>query len=317
MQTKRIEIRRISHTKTGDSQYPRNAGLSRNEDIVVIEEPLQVILKSYQDGMTVLNSTVMTTMRTPGHDLELVRGWLNTQVFISLSDIQSITQADTPNLVFINATTNFLLDKNKLTRLSPITSSCGICGDAEIETISSRSAVTSIFNIVITPKLINSFVANARIQSEVFNQTGGSHASVLYDLENGGINPRLLCLREDVGRHNALDKVIGSFNSEPLTNKVLVLSGRVSADLMQKVICAGIPVVISVGAPSNLAIELAESVGVVLIGFVKPDSFNLYAGFKQVTVNLEDQEDQEDHDRQSQKSSPDFQNEKRNDEQNG
>lgn len=288
MQTKRIEINRISHTTTGDSQYHRHIGLSRKEDIVVIEEPLQVILKSYKDDMTVLNSTVMTTMRTPGHDIELVRGWLNTQVFISLTDIQSITQVDTPNLVFINATVNFRLDKSKLTRLSPVTSSCGICGDAEIEKTSIRSAVPSIFNIVITPTLINSLVANARAQSEVFNKTGGSHASALYDLEKGSIDPTLICLREDVGRHNALDKVIGSFTSDPLTNKVLVLSGRVSADLMQKVICAGIPMVISVGAPSNLAVELAESVGVVLIGFVKLESFNLYTGFKQVTVKFED-----------------------------
>jgi FdhD protein len=309
MQTNRIEIKRISHTKTGDSQKPDNVGLSRHEDMVVIEEPLQVILRSYEDDMTVLNTTVMTTMRTPGHDIELVQGWLNTQVFLSLSDIQSITQADTPNLIFINVITSFRLDKNKLTRLSPVTSSCGICGDTEIEKISSRSAVTSIFNITISQKIINTLVETARIQSEVFNQTGGSHASAIYNLENGSINPRVICLREDVGRHNALDKAIGSFNNDSLTNKALVLSGRVSADLMQKVICAGIPVVISVGAPSNLAVELAESVGVVLIGFVKRDSFNIYAGLKQITVKLEDEED---HDLQSQGLTPNSQNEKRN-----
>lgn len=310
MQTKRIEIKRISHPKTVDSQYPSNVGLSRNEDIVVIEEPLQVILKSYKDDMTVLNTTVMTTMRTPGHDIELVQGWLNTQVFLSPLDIQSITQSDTPNLVFINAITHFRLDQNKLTRLAPVTSSCGICGDLEIDKISNRSAVTSIFNIAISPKIIDTLVENARIHSDVFNITGGSHASALYDLENGSINPRLICLREDVGRHNALDKVIGSFYPELLTNNALVLSGRVSADLMQKIICAGIPMVISVGAPSNLAVELAESVGVVLIGFVKRDSFNIYAGFKQVTVKLDDEED---HDLQSQELTPDSHNEKRND----
>ena len=310
MQTKRIEIKRICRTKTHDGEYPWNVGLSRNEDIVVIEEPLQVILRSYNDDMTVLNTTVMTTMRTPGHDIELVKGWLNTQVFLSLSDIQSITQADTPNLVFINGTTSFRLDKNQLTRLSPVTSSCGICGDAEIEKISSCSAVRSIINIAISLKIINTLVESARTQSEVFNQTGGSHASAIYNLENGSINPSVICLREDVGRHNALDKAIGSFNNDSLTNKAFVLSGRVSADLMQKVICAGIPMVISVGAPSNLAVELAESVGVVLIGFVKRDSFNIYAGFKQVTVKLEDEED---HDLQSQELTPDSQNEKCND----
>ena len=275
MQTKRIEIKRICRTKTHDGEYPWNVGLSRNEDIVVIEEPLQVILRSYNDDMTVLNTTVMTTMRTPGHDIELVQGWLNTQVFLNLSDVQSITQADTPNLVFINVITSFRLDKNKLTRLSPVTSSCGICGDAEIEKISSCSAVRSIINIAISLKIINTLVESARTQSEVFNQTGGSHASAIYNLENGSINPSVICLREDVGRHNALDKAIGSFNNDSLTNKAFVLSGRVSADLMQKVICAGIPMVISVGAPSNLAVELAESVGVVLIGFVKRDSFNI------------------------------------------
>jgi len=289
MQTKRIEIERISHAKTADSQCPSNVGISRNVDIVVIEEPLQVILKSYKDDMTVLNTTVMTTMRTPGHDIELVQGWLNTQEFLSPLDIQSITQSDTPNLVFINAITSFRLDLNKLTRLTPVTSSCGICGDAEIEKISNRSTVSSIFNIAISPKTINTIVENARKKSEVFNQTGGSHASAIYDIENESINPRLICLREDVGRHNALDKVIGSLQTESLTYKALVLSGRVSADLMQKVICAGIPVVISVGAPSNLAVELAESVGVVLIGFIKPESFNVYAGFKQVTIIVEDE----------------------------
>lgn len=309
MQTKPINIKRISHTKTGHSQSLRNVAISRNEDIVVIEEPLQVILKSYKDDMTVLNTAVMTTMRTPGHDIELVQGWLNTQVFLSLSDINSITQVDTPNLVFINAIPSFRLDKTKLTRLAPVTSSCGICGDAEIEEVINRSAVTSIFNIPISLKIINTVVENARIQSEVFNTTGGSHASAIYDLDTGGINPRLICLREDVGRHNALDKVIGSFKTQSLTNKALVLSGRVSADLMQKVICAGIPMVISVGAPSNLAVELAESSGVVLIGFVKQRSFNVYAGFKQITVKLENENEEN---LQSQKLTPDFQNEKRN-----
>ena len=295
MQTKRIDIKRISLIKTGDNECPGNVELSRNKDTVVIEEPLQVILKSYTDDITVINTTVMTTMRTPGHDIELVKGWLNTQEFLSPSNIQSITQADTPNLVVITTNASFRLDKTKLTRLAPVTSSCGICGDAEIERICNRSSVSSILNISISIKIINALVENARQQSEVFNQTGGSHASAIYAIENGSINASVICLREDVGRHNALDKVIGSFQTETLTNKALVLSGRVSADLMQKVICAGIPIVISVGAPSNLAVELAESVGIVLIGFVKRDSFNVYAGFKQITVKVE-AEEEHDHD---------------------
>jgi len=274
------------HKSTLNQHVTSQCILTKQLDCVVTEEPLQVILKSYTDTK-IQKTTVMTTMRTPGHDIELVRGWLNTQCFITLPQVHSITKTTANNVVIINAHHAFRLDHKQLTRLAPTTSSCGICGDAEIEKITVQSKVKAIVNISIDQKSIDKMIERAFESAPLFQSTGGSHASASYQIENNKVTPILINIREDVGRHNALDKLIGSYDAhvDELYNTALLLSGRVSADLMQKVICAGIPLVISLGSPSNLAIELAESCGIILLGFVKKDSFNVYAGLKQITVS--------------------------------
>jgi FdhD protein len=282
-------------------------------DNVVVEEPLQLILKSYDDALGIKSSIIMTTMRTPGNDLELVKGWLNTQSFISLDDIQDIyhpsTRSDTAkpndsgikstihststaaaqkvtqNLVIIKANKSYRLDPSKLTRISDITSSCGICGDTEVERLTNNCRVTPVYSLLVSLSVLNDIVAKLSKEASLFCASGGSHAAAFFQLDNNRINTKLIALREDVGRHNALDKLIGAHKLDQLQHYALLLSGRVSADLMHKVICAGIPVVIAIGAPSSIAIELAEAAGVILVGFVKQGSCNIYAGTNQLNIN--------------------------------
>lgn len=248
-----------------------------SSDVVVVEEPLVVALKTTTHDMQLETIVVMTTMRTPGNDIELVKGWLNTQQFISKLDILSIKN-EHDNLVSISTTRSFHLDKTKLTRLSTVTSSCGICGDAQIDDLALLSAVTPLSELMLDPNILRHNVKTAFESAQLFVKTGSSHSSAAFLLDDATLTNKLVALREDVGRHNALDKLIGSLKLEQLRCIALLLSGRVSGDLMQKVICAGIPVVIAIGAPSSLAIEMADSSGVILIGFVKATGFNVYSG---------------------------------------
>lgn len=292
MKTKSVKLHKVSSvsSKQTSSRHILNKLTS---DEVAPEEPLSVVLSSYSDKLSIQHDTVMTTMRTPGNDKELIKGWLNTQNFIHHEDIEEIVQKGKSNLSAIVAKPSYRLDPSKLTRLAAISSSCGICNDTEIENILQHSKVSAINGVSIylndIPKMIN----NLFQEGTLFSRTGGSHSCAILPIEQSinkneacslQIKPTLIRIREDVGRHNALDKLIGSFPIDDLNNKALLLSGRVSADLMQKVICAGIPVVLAIGAPSSLAIELAESAGVILIGFLKQDSFNVYSGSKQIEI---------------------------------
>ena len=292
MQTKTVKINKVSG---GNSEKLSISDIQNKHmsDKVVPEEPLSVVLSSYTDELSIQHDTVMTTMRTPGNDTELIKGWLNTQNFIKHEEIEEIAQKGTSNLSAIVAKPSYRLDPEKLTRLAAVSSSCGICNDTEIDNILQHSKVNALPNVSIClsdiPKMIDSLFNDGSL----FSQTGGSHSCAIFSIDNNEhgnekyvlqIKPSLLRIREDVGRHNALDKLIGSFGIDELSNKALLLSGRVSADLMQKVICAGIPVVLAIGAPSSLAIELAESAGVILIGFLKGDSFNVYSGNKQLQI---------------------------------
>ncbi len=309
-----VEIVRLHTSKQldGKTRLTANGCAELYQDSVVVEEPLHVLLKSYTDKLGLISTLVMTTMRTPGNDAELVTGWLNTQSFISFEDIENIDNAhrlkdryvaeekhhpkpnidtstlldtSTPqNLVVIRATRNYRLDESKLTRLSAITSSCGICGDTEIENLSDNSRVSPLQSLQLNFTDLLAMSQAAKKNASLFCATGGSHAAAFFAIKNNQFDTKLLALREDVGRHNALDKLIGAHNIKQMQQFALLLSGRVSADLMQKVMCAGIPVVVSIGAPSSLAIELAESVGVILIGFVKESSCNIYAGKQQLNL---------------------------------
>jgi FdhD protein len=248
------------------------------DDTLSVEEPLEISLAT--DGN--LPEKVSITMRTPGHDKELAAGFLFTEgILTSVSQIQNIAHTQTlpgaeSNTLLVTLNAHQKIATDALKRNFYTTSSCGVCGKASIDAIQT----VSLFNTQEKPRikvraaLLKTLPDQLRKAQAAFNQTGGIHASGLFDLEGN-----LLALREDVGRHNALDKVIGSqflLGNVPLFHHILLLSGRASFELIQKAAMAGIQVVCAVGAPSSLAVETAQRFGICLIGFLKHDRFNIY-----------------------------------------
>jgi FdhD protein len=247
------------------------------DDLLAVEEPLEIQLRYFDSGRY-LQKSVSVTMRTPGNDAELATGFLFTEGIIQRRD-QVKTIASDP------------LDENKISivledNAEPVlqntdrnfytTSSCGVCGKASIDAIKTVSPFVPVDDdIKVAPALICKLPDILRQQQEVFEQTGGLHAAALFDLEGGFVT-----MREDVGRHNALDKVIGhafACGYLPLHQVILLLSGRASFELVQKAAMAGIKVIAAVGAPSSLAASLAEEQGITLIGFLRNERFNIYS----------------------------------------
>ncbi len=254
-------------------------------DVLAIEEPLEISLKSGQDGQT---SPVSVTMRTPGNDEELAVGFLFTEGIIhsrqNLAEKASSSFLD--NKITVNLHPDFNADLEKLKRNFYTTSSCGVCGKESIEAIKQVCKIPlKKEKISVDIKHIFGLPDQLRVAQKTFESTGGIHASALFDTEGN-----LLELREDVGRHNALDKLIGaellkSQNEDfSLENKILLLSGRASFELIQKSAMAGIQIVCAIGAPSSLAVETAEDFGMTLIGFLKNGSCNIYCGEERVIV---------------------------------
>lgn len=251
-------------------------------DHVAIEEPLETKI-SYFDGGAVIEKTIAITMRTPGNDVELATGFLFTEGIIKhKSNIQEIENNFwSPNEIKLKLTNNFIPILDQSERNFYTTSSCGVCGKASIDAIK----IKSVFNdyddtIRLDQKLILETANKLNPIQCNFNNTGGIHAAALFD-----ISGNIIKFMEDVGRHNALDKLIGWAISEiqlPLNNHILLLSGRISFELVQKANMAGIRVILAFGAPSSLAIETANSFNITLIGFLKPSGFNLYTGRKRV-----------------------------------
>ncbi len=260
---KRIHIKKISRSATLDKT-----------DVLAVEDPLEIqtIHTNYNDGSP---KSLSITMRTPGHDVDLSIGFLFTEGIINaMSDVASAMQVS-PNHVWITLDEKVVLEEASLERNFYTTSSCGVCGKASIDAIRTNSNYNIADNAfqIESDNLFRLQEALLNRQS-VFNETGGIHAAALFN-KNG----ELLCIREDVGRHNALDKLIGHALQEnilPLSAHVLLLSGRASFELIQKAGMAGLPIVVAVGAPSSLAVELAEELGITLIGFLKSDGFNVY-----------------------------------------
>ena len=216
-------------------------------------------------------------MRTPGADQELAIGFLLTEGIISnYKDLNKIIQADS-NEICIELNPEAHLDLSKIERHFYTSSSCGVCGKSSIDsvrTISENKLVNTSFPI--SKALILSLKDRMNLNQNVFESTGGLHASFLFDLEGN-----IISMFEDVGRHNALDKVIGSrFLDQhfPLDKCILLLSGRASFELIQKAVMANISIICALGAPSSLAIKLAKEFNLTLIGFLKNSSFNLYHG---------------------------------------
>jgi FdhD protein len=254
----------------------RDARLSAREDVVVIEEPLEI--RVARAGETGPGTSMSITMRTPGHDIELAAGFLHGEGIVrSREDIaESRICGPVGNIVRVQLAEGATLDAGSLQRNFYTTSSCGICGAASLAAVERMLRTAQVDpGLKVPAALVESLSERARAGQDVFRETGGLHASCLFDA--GG---RLLDVREDVGRHNALDKLVGAAllaGRLPLSQCVLFLSGRASFELLQKAAAAGIPVVAAVGAPSSLAIDLAQRTGILLVGFLRGTSFNVYA----------------------------------------
>jgi FdhD protein len=238
------------------------------EDLLAVEEPLEILL----DGRN-----VSITMRTPGNDEELAAGFLFTEGIVhNRTDISAISLSGA-NQVSVRLSNAGSADLSRLDRNSYTSSSCGACGKTSIAALQTVGApVLRLDTPVIDASLIAQMPVKLREQQELFDRTGGLHAAALFDPAG-----RIIRLREDVGRHNAVDKLIGAAfldGSMPLSNHVLMLSGRISFELVQKALMAGVAVIVAVGAPSSLAVSMAKQYNMTLIGFVREDRFNVYAG---------------------------------------
>ncbi len=253
-----------------------NTNGEERTDWVAVEEPLEIILE-YGDHQARSRRTASITMRTPGQDEELAAGFLFAEgVVRDIVDLQEIVSCSHPNAVRAVLRPGVPVSFGNLERHFATTSSCGACGKTSIEALAIRSQPLIDTNRpIVSSKLIHRLPELLRDAQTTFDRTGGLHAAALFDCEG-----RLLAVREDVGRHNAVDKVIGSellAGHIPLSDRVLLVSGRVSFELVQKALAAGIPVMAAVGAPSSLAVELATQFGLTLIGFVRDHRFNVYA----------------------------------------
>lgn len=263
----------------------RNGMTQEVTDVMSVEEPLEIILNYKIDGK-IISNPISITMRTPGNDKELAVGFLFTESIIKdyyqIEKIQSLIENRTT--VFLKE--NTMIDLEKLKRNFYTTSSCGVCGKSSLEavkTIQSTNHIQSSVEIQVSSSMILSLKNKINESQSNFSQTGGIHASALFDQEGN-----LISLFEDVGRHNALDKLIGHHVIEGhqiLSNYVLLLSGRASFELIQKAAMAGIQVVCAIGAPSSLAVELAQEFNITLIGFLKNESFNIYSSSHRIIEN--------------------------------
>ena len=251
-------------------------------DILAREEPLEVKLAYGPPGQRQRRSLAVT-MRTPGQDEELAAGFLFTEGIIGkASDIkemrhegQALAPESSENILLVELSEELPVDFDKLNRHFYTSSSCGVCGKASIDMVRSVSCYfpRRAFPKV-TPEMLLSLPGKLSEEQALFECTGGIHAAAAFT--SGG---ELLMVREDVGRHNALDKLIGATLLQgqiPLREQVILLSGRLSFELVQKSVMAGAPILAAVGAPSSLAVELGEEYGMTLVGFLRGKSFNIY-----------------------------------------
>ncbi|ATL48918.1 sulfurtransferase FdhD [Chitinophaga caeni] len=248
-------------------------------DDVAVEEPLEIQLV-FHDGTSKQRKSISVTMRTPGNDLELAAGFLFTEGIIanseSLSTGHGEHNSNLSNIVTIELAKGITPKLMNSERNFYTTSSCGVCGKSSIDSIKTASPFNDIMRemIHVQRELICSLPAVLRAHQHHFSSTGGIHASGLFNSKG-----RFIALREDVGRHNALDKLIGLAlfkNWLPLNDHILLLSGRASFELVQKASMAGIRIIAAIGAPSSLAVDMAKDADITLLGFLRDDRFNIY-----------------------------------------
>ncbi len=260
--------------------------ISESRDVVAVEEPLEIRIGEHGD----IPVPISITMRTPGSDRELALGFLFSEGLLrSLDDVASshAPPTDCPvnssNQITVTFHRGKLPDTSRLKKHFYTTSSCGVCGKASIAALKSISPPTiSTLDTPIPSDVLHALPDILRKHQQVFERTGGLHAAAIFSKEG-----RFVMMREDVGRHNALDKLIGAILLSGEMNAsecILLLSGRTSFELIQKALMAGLPVVCSIGAPSSLAISLASENNMTLVGFLSSDRYNVYAGAKNLEV---------------------------------
>ena len=254
----------------------------RRSDTLATEEPLELRIKAAH-----ARQTVAVTMRTPGADFELAAGFLyNEGILKSRDDLLRIsycTEAEQRyNTVNVTLRGGELPDVARLERHFTTTSACGVCGKASLEGLEVQASALPEPSFTVAPDVITALPEKLREAQGLFDATGGLHAAALFTKEG-----ELLALREDVGRHNALDKLIGWALLEgllPLDEHIVLLSGRASFELLQKALMAGIPVVCAVSAPSSLAVSVAQNFNQTLVGFLRGERFNIYTGASRVDL---------------------------------
>jgi FdhD protein len=265
--------------------------LEKIEDLISIEEPLEISLK-FKDKEKWITQSLSITMRTPGHDEDLVKGFLfNEQIIQNLKDIENIEsfgdkvgQYNIQNKILVTLNNSQNVNISKIKRDFLTNSSCGVCGKSSLDALEIiKKDKTPKSNPKLSKEIIINSPSILRKNQSEFAKTGGIHASGLFSSDGS-----LISLREDVGRHNALDKMIG----DSLTNNYLkpndqfiTCSGRLNFELVQKVLMTNIGLMIGVGAPTSLAIDLANRFDMTLVGFVKEDSFNIYTNNQKVIVS--------------------------------
>jgi FdhD protein len=270
MKTKSITI-----TKVENNSYPEIV-----QDKIVNESPLQILLV-YGEKKNKKTENLSVTMRTQGDDFNLVKGFLFCESIIKkANDIFSIKHIDAEkNIVHVELSPNIFFNPDAKKRNFIASSACGYCGKS-INDISSQANSLVCSKIKISASLLYNLPALLRSSQGLFSETGGAHAVALATAEG-----EIIHISEDVGRHNAMDKMTGAMlskNAIPLENNIVLFSGRLSYELVQKAVAAGIPIVCAIGAPTTLAIELAEKNNITVVGFLKNKSFNIYCGAQRI-----------------------------------
>jgi len=251
-------------------------------DSVAVEEPLEIRL-GYEAGGERHTKSVSITMRTPGDDEELALGFLFSEgILRSPDDIAVVKPCRGDNAVRVELESGVAVNLDRLQRHFYTTSSCGVCGKASLDALRIQGAEPlPTNNGQFDRAVIVSIPDRLRAAQKTFDQTGGLHAAAAFDAQG-----ELVVVREDVGRHNAVDKVVGALLSDgrlPAEEMGLMVSGRASFELLQKTLQAGIPLLAAVSAPSSLAVELAREFNVTLIGFLRGNNFNIYSGEERIT----------------------------------
>ncbi|RYD52349.1 MAG: formate dehydrogenase accessory sulfurtransferase FdhD [Sphingobacteriales bacterium] len=256
-------------------------------DMLAAEEPLEIRLV-HGPATARQQHAISVTMRTPGHDFELAAGFLFTEGIVrSAADIRKVSYCEglSGNVVRVSLKGDVSVDSTQLTRHFYTTSSCGVCGKASIDAVytTRRIRPDKSADWAFSAEQLLTLPHRLREAQVLFNQTGSLHGCALFDASG-----TLLMVREDVGRHNAVDKLIGAALQQdllPLTQYGLLLSGRISFELVQKAWMSGITLIAAVGAPSSLAVQLATESGMTLVGFLRGSGFNVYSGKERIVIS--------------------------------